>query len=309
MFQGHIAGEPSGWRNPVFCLSSWSMSKRPPFPSSAGWSNAIDQALERAILALRMQRPDEAERITAEVLKANRGNARAAWVLGQALLIQNRPADAIVPLERAARRSGDPAIETLLATALAAAGRRGKALDQLRRTTARRPPFAPAFLEHGGQLATIGRFEEANAVLENGLAFAPDSVELRTELGFLHLKRNNRAKARATLLQALAAAPERSDVLAALAKVMALDGEYAAAADLFRRALGLRPDDAMSRNNLGLCLLEMGQRDAGEASLRAAARGAPQMAGLAITSLATASHGRFFLRPSAAAKFLRVEKT
>lgn len=285
------------------------MSKRPPLPFSAGWPNAIDQALERATLALRMQRPDEAERITAEVLKANRGNARAARVLGQALLMQNRPAEAIAPLERAARRSGDPAIETLLATALAAVGRRDEALDQLRRTTARRPPFAPAFLEHGGQLATIGRFEEANAVLESGLAFAPDSVELRTELGFLHLKRNNRAKARAMLLQALAAAPERSDVLAALAKVMALDGEYAAAADLFRRALGLRPDDAMSRNNLGLCLLEMGERDAGEASLRAAVRGVPQMAGLAITSLATASHGRFFLRPSAAAKFLRVEKT
>jgi Flp pilus assembly protein TadD len=68
---------------------------------------------------------------------------------------------------------------------------------------------------------------------------------------------------------------------------MALDGDYAAAADLFRRALGLRPDDAMSRNNLGLCLLEMGEREAGEASLRAAAHGAPQMAGLALTSLAT----------------------
>ena len=108
----------------------------------------------------------------------------------------------------------------------------------------------------------------------------------------------------AMLVQALAAAPERPDVLAPLAKVMALDGDYAAAADLFRRALGLRPDDAMSRNNLGLCLLEMGEREAGEASLRAAAHGAPQMAGLALTS-----HGRFFLRASAAAKFLRVEKT
>ena len=285
------------------------MSKRPPVPSSAGWPNAIDRALDRATLALRMQRPDEAERIAADVLKANRGNARAAQVLGQALLMQNRPVEAIAPLERAARRNGDPAIETLLATALAAAGRRDEALDQLRRTTARRPPFAPAFLEHGGQLASTGRFEEANAVLESGLSFAPDSVELRMELGFLHLKRNNRAKARAMLSQALAAAPERSDVLAALARVMALDGEYAAAADLFRRALGLRPDDVMSRNNLGLCLLEMGQREAGEASLRAVARGAPQIAGLAITSLATASHGRFFLRPSAAAKFLRVERT
>jgi hypothetical protein len=56
-------------------------------------------------------------------------------------------------------------------------------------------------------------------------------------------------------------------------------------------------------------LLEMGDRDAGEASLRAATRGIPQLAGQAITSLAAASHGRFFLRPSAVAKFLRVEKT
>jgi Tfp pilus assembly protein PilF len=196
----------------------------------------------------------------------------------------------------AARRSGDPAVETLLATALGAAGRGDEALDQLRRTTARRPPYAPAFLEYGGRLARIGRFDEANEVLESGLAFAPDSVELRMELGFLHLKRNDRTKARAMLVQALAAAPERPDVLAALAKVMALDGDYAAAADLFRRALRLRPDDAMSRNNLGLCLLEMGEREAGEASLRAAAPGAPEMAWLALTSLATSSHGRFFLR-------------
>jgi len=39
----------------------------------------------------------------------------------------------------------------------------------------------------------------------------------------------------------LEASPQRTDVLPALARAMALDGEYAAAADLFRRALGLRP--------------------------------------------------------------------
>jgi Tfp pilus assembly protein PilF len=128
------------------------------------------------------------------------------------------------------------------------------------------------------------------------------------ELGFVHLKRNDRAKARAIFVQMLAAAPERYDVLPALAKVMALDGEYAAAADLYRRALGLRPDDALTRNNLAACLLEMGQRDAGESTLRTAVRNAPQMTGLAITSLAAASHGRFFLKPSAATQFLRADR-
>ncbi len=283
------------------------MSNRPPPPSTQRANSS--GPLENAVLALRMQRPQEAERLAAGVLKSNRSNVLAAQVLGRALLMQDRAAEAIVPLERAARRSDDPAIETELAIALAAAGRRDEALDQLRRTAARRPPFPRAFVELGGLLAKIGRLDDSIAVLESGLTLAPDMVDLRMELGFVHLKRNDRAKARSLFSQVLAASPERHDVLPALAKVMALDGEYAAAADLFRRALGLRPDDAVTRNNLGACLLEMGERDAGEATLRAATRSGPQLAGQAITSLAAASHGRFFLRPSAAAKFLRGEKT
>ncbi len=284
------------------------MSKPPPRPAAPGRPSSGNPALESAVLALRMQRPDEAERLAAGVLKSNRGNALAAQVLGRALIMQNRAAEAIDPLQRATRRSDDPATETLLATALAAVGRRDQALEQLRQAAARRPPFAPAFLEHGGLLAKLGRFDEAIAVLESGLALVPEAVDLRMELGYVHLKRNHRANARAMFLQVIAVAPQRHDAVAALAKVMALDGEYAAAADLYRRALGLRPDDAVTRNSLGMCLLEMGERTAGEASLRAAMRDAPQMAGQAITSLAAASHGRFFLRPSAAAKFLNLEK-
>jgi tetratricopeptide (TPR) repeat protein len=283
------------------------MSKRRD-PSGPERPNSSNHALERAVLALRMQRPNEAERLAAGVLKSNRGDVHAAHVLGRALLMQNRVDEAIVPLERAARRSDDPAIRTLLAEALAAVGRSNEALDQLREATARRPPFPPAFLQYAARLARIGRFDEAIAVLESGLALTPDAVDLRMELGFVHLQRNNRATARAIFLQVLEATPGRYDVLPALARVMALDGEYAAATDIYRRALVLRPDDAVSRDNLGRCLLELGERDAGEASLREAMRGAPQMAGQAITSLAAASHGRFFLRPSAAAKFLRVEK-
>ena len=285
------------------------MTKRQGLPSSAGRPNAIDVALERAILALRMQRPDQAEGIAAEVLRANRGNARAAQVLGQALLMQNRAPEAIAPLEKAARRGGDPLIETLLATALAASGRLDEALGQLRRTTARRPPFLPAFVEYGSQLARTGRFEEAIAVFDSGLALAPHTVDLQKELAFLLLKRNDRARARELLLQAFTAAPERYDVLSGLGQVMLLDGEYASAADAFRRVVALQPDDAGARADLGRCLLELGERDAGEASIRIATRDRPQMIGRAIMSLAVSSHGRFFLRPSAAARFLRGEKT
>ena len=285
------------------------MPKRPPHPSNIQRPGSSAQVLESAALALRMQRPDEAERLAFGVLKSDRGNALAAQILGRSLLMQNRADEAIVPLERAARRSDDPEIETLLAVALAAIGRGDEALDRLRRTIARRPPFPPAFLEYASQLGKIGRVDEAVAVLESGLELTPDAVDLRTQLGYFHIRRNNRTEARAIFSQLLAAAPERYDVLVGLAKVMALDGEYAAAADLYRRALGMRPDDAVTRNNLGICQLEMGEREAGEASLRAITHGAPQLVGQAITSLAAASHGRFFLRRSAAAKFLGVERS
>lgn len=279
------------------------MSKR--LPSSPERPGASPPALERAILALQMQRPDEAERLASEVLKANRGNIAAAQILGRALLLQNRIDEAIVPLQKAARRSEDPVTETLLASALASAGRSGEAIEQLRLAIARRPPYPPAFTELGGQLNKLGRIEESIAVFESGLALAPGFTELLMGLAHVHVKINDRAKARALFVQAQAAAPRRLDISSALAAVMALDGEYEAAADLYRRVLAQRPDDALIQYYLGKCLLELGDRNAGEAALRAAASSGLQAAGAAIAALSAAPHGRFFLRRSAADNFLR----
>jgi Flp pilus assembly protein TadD len=106
-------------------------------------------------------------------------------------------------------------------------------------------------------------------------------------------------------MRAAALAPLRADILAELGRLLVLDGDYADAARTFRRALELRPDDSVCRTNLGICLMEIGDRNGGEASVREAIRGRPEMFGHAIMALAASSHGRFFLRPSAAAKFLK----
>jgi Flp pilus assembly protein TadD len=106
------------------------------------------------------------------------------------------------------------------------------------------------------------------------------------------------------LIVARDAAPGRPDILIELAMTLLYDGEYAAAADAFRHALALRPEDALARANLATCLLEMGERDGGEATLRSILRGRPNMLGRAVYALSASSHGRFFFRPSAVAKFL-----
>jgi hypothetical protein len=53
--------------------------------------------------------------------------------------------------------------------------------------------------------------------------------------------------------------------------------------------------------------MEMGDRDAGDASLRLSVRGRPQMLGRSIAGLMLSSHGRVLFRRSAGAKFLQGE--
>lgn len=282
-----------------------SMSRRAPSPGKR--RDEVDPTLQQALIALRSGRAAEAERLASGVLRSRGASVMATQILGEALLLQGRAQEAVDRLEKPARRSGEPGTETLLAMALDAAGRSAEAMDQLRSATTRRPVFPLAFLKLGEQLGELGRFEEAIAVLEEGLALAPDGVGLRVGLGFLHLRRNDRASARALFLAVLADAPERHDATVGLGRVMVADGEHASAVEQFRRALAMRPGDAATLIELGKCQLEMGARRQGEATLRAAAREAPRLAILSILALSAAPHGRFFLRRSAAFRFLSVE--
>jgi Flp pilus assembly protein TadD len=134
---------------------------------------------------------------------------------------------------------------------------------------------------------------------------APEAIDLQLDLARLHIQHNQRGKARAILAKAREAEPGRPEILAELARVLLLDGEYAAAADAYRHALAHRPDDAMTRADLAACLLEMGERDAAETALRSALRSGPHMIGRTTHALTASSHGRFFFRPSALAKFLQ----
>jgi|SRR5436305_6488330 len=263
-----------------------------------------DQALQQASLALRMQQFERAAQLASEILKSNRTDRNAVLVLAHALMAQSRHAEAIAPLQRVLRRNDDAEIETLLAAMLCGSKRAAEGIALLRRTAGRRPPYLPAFQELAGQLAKKGQLPEAIGTVKDALALAPESVELKIDLGRLLLDNNDRAAARDVLMAAREAAPGRPDILTELGRALLLDCEYAAAADAFRHALALRPDDGQARANLAACLLEAGERENGEAALRSAVRGRPQMLGRAAWALCASSHGRFFFKPSAVAKFL-----
>jgi tetratricopeptide (TPR) repeat protein len=277
-------------------------------PTSNDRQRAQTETLQRAKLAIENERASDAERLAGEILKANSGHAEAIKILGYALLMQGKAEDAVQPLEKAARASRDPEIETQLAIALRQAGDTDKALVWLKRAIKRTPPFAPAFHELGYVLHSLDRSGEAIEVLKQGIVAAPLMTEMPIQLGFVCYAINDRANAASAFARALSINPVHPEAIQGLATVLMDEGDYAQAAELFRRALSTNPDDTLARIGLGNCLLELNQRDPGYACLRAAGNKSPEFYGKALRAALSSSHGRFWLRPSSAAKFFKGER-
>ncbi len=280
----------------------------PSDPGEAGSAGCDDDLMAQAMSALDNERPEDAERIAAELLKADPHHARALYVLGCALTMQGRAGEAIAPLEAASGNCDDPECDTVLAIALRQVGRHEDAVGRLKLAITRHPVYAAAFNELGYLLVLMERYDEAADVLTQGLQVAPTMPPLSVQLGYAELSRRNCANAKVAFARALDLSPRSRDALFGMAKAHQELGENEAAVDYFRRYLADRPNDSGAWLNLGHCLLELGLLEPGYECFRMAARGDAERYGTALTSLAAAARGRFWLRPSAAARFLRSSK-
>lgn len=277
---------------------------RPPKIQSV---DRVDQALAEAMRALDRDLSDEAERIVLSVLKFAPQHHRARYVLGCALLKQGRTEQAVAQLETAARGSPDSQIETMLGIALRQAGQLPEALARLRRATKRRPPYAPAWYQLGTLLVAMDRDEAAIEAFRGGLEIAPMMPELWIQLGYALLWRKHCEKAKVAFARALEIAPSSAEALVGIGKTHRDIAEVEPAAEYFRRAVVVRPEDPGIWLELGLALQELGQSDAARDALRRAARGQRKRYLHALNSLVASGHGRFWMRPSAAAQFFQVE--
>jgi tetratricopeptide (TPR) repeat protein len=279
---------------------------KPSGPQSAPGRAAseIEATLQWATAAINQGRGEDAERFARDVLGRIAQHPTALHLLGCALLLQGRPAQAVAPLEKAARARQDPAIETQLAIALRQIGRTEDALARVTRATKRRPAHADAFHELGFLLFSLRRFDEAVAVIEHGLEAVPGAVELWVQLGGIHHVQRKRAKAKAAYARALAIAPDHAGAQYGMGAVLIDDSEFAPAAEHLRRSLAANPGDLQARIKLGVCLLELGRADEALEYLRTTIRSDPQFYGSALKLVSSAGRGRFWLRPSAAKRML-----
>jgi tetratricopeptide (TPR) repeat protein len=279
---------------------------RPGIPDSRQQAAAaIEETLRRARFALQAEAYAEVEALTGEILKRYPGHVEATKVLASALLSASRTREAITPLEKAARNSRDPECETLLAIALRKTGDNDGALLWLKRAIKRQPPFAAAFHELGFVYSSLKRHDEAVATLRAGIAVAPMMIELHLQLGALFQSLNDSVNAGQCFAQALDINSGNTEALYGLGETLIERRDYAAAADLFRRHLFANPSDAQARISLGTCLLNLGQPDDAFACLRAASARGPQHYAKALKVAVGSGHGRFWLKPSAAAKFFK----
>ena len=285
------------------------MAAGPLHPLAAGYGAKLGDLLQQARLALNANRPQEAQRIAQQILKTDPRHAKALHVLGCALLMQGRVADAVAPLEDAARALRDPETDTLLAIALRRIGRNEDALSRLKRAIKRQPPFGAAFHELGFLLFSMERYDDAIEVLSRGHELLPMMPELSILLGNVFLRCRNFPEAKTYFGRALNISPNSSDAICGLGVAHWRLCEYQAAADLFRRYLMRNPDDASTWLSLGHCLLELGQSDAGYDCFRRAARGGPRHYGSSLAAMVNSGRSRFWLKPSAAKQFLRGTKT
>jgi tetratricopeptide (TPR) repeat protein len=286
------------------------MANRGEIPKSrAQVAAATEETLRRAMSAIQSQRPEEAARLAQDVLKRNPSHPNALHFFGYALLMQDRASEAIAPLEKAFRSLRDPAIETQLAIALRKAGRTDDALNRLTRAVKRVPVFPAAIHELGYLLNSLGRSDEAIEVLKSGIEAAPWMVDLPLMLGWVFHARNDGANARAAFARALGVALNHPDALYGMGLVLMDAGEFAPASEYFQQALRGDPSDQQSRLYLGACLLELKQTGTASACLRLVTRGGPDFYGKALKVLTSSSRGRFWLQPTAVAKFFRGERS
>lgn len=268
--------------------------------------HAQAQALQHASSALQRGQPIDAERIAGDILKASPGHPEATKVLAYALMMQERAKEAVAPLERVARTGHNPEIETQLAIALRRCGQSDKALIWLRRAVKRTPPFPAAFHELGYLLNLLRQPDEAVEVLQQGVALAPMMPEMWSQLGYVCRAMRDHAGAIEAFSRALAINPVHPHAVEGITSVLMHDGDYARAAEFFKRVISASPEQAWARVGLGTCLLELGESDAAYACLRAGlSKGAPFEG--ALKAIMASSRGRFWLRPSSAAAFLKNE--
>ncbi|CAO3440659.1 O-linked N-acetylglucosamine transferase, SPINDLY family protein [Azospirillum endophyticum] len=202
----------------------------------------------------------QAAAIAQALLDAMPGEPEALFILGSAVALSGRPADAI-PLIRRSIAAGGATPERLynLGLALHQTGDLAQAERTFFAALLRAPHFAEAYNSLGVTLAARGSGEDAAAAFGRASEERPDWIEARLNLGAVLSGQGQPQAAFAVYRDLLARHPQNAQFLF-LSGTAALTADFLEEAErLLRQALLRNPRDAGIMNNLGLAMGRMGR--------------------------------------------------
>jgi tetratricopeptide (TPR) repeat protein len=196
--------------------------------------------------------------------------AKALAYAGQRSLAE----DLLAQLEK--RAAGTPGLDYSAGLLLAEWGRYADAEQAFGSALHDNPANFDILYNLGLAAQKAGHLERAREVFETALKQQPNDPDCLFNLAIIFTAKSQADKAVILLLQAHNAAPQRADILHALAKTSEQMGFYADAASALDQYLKLKPQDDVARRERGFCRAFGGDLDLSLEDLRWYTRKYPQ---------------------------------
>jgi len=273
----------------------------------------VDALTLRATLALRRGEAETAAQLAGAACAGSWLSAQPHHVLGLALRLLGRPAQALASFDSAISLSPDWAEPRhALGLTLAELGRLDEAVGALsesarlkpevalthfhlgnaladlshheaavaayRTAIARDPGFAEAHNNLGNALSDLERFDEAVAAFEAAIACKSDFALAYNNLGNAERNRGHREAAFTAYTTAILLGPDLAEPYHNLGNMLRKTGRHEEAVTAFRAAIERKPDYAQAYGGLGASLRALWRFDEAIAAYRAAAELSPTMA-------------------------------
>ncbi|MFL9888570.1 tetratricopeptide repeat-containing glycosyltransferase family protein [Paraburkholderia agricolaris] len=215
-------------------------------------------------LALQAGRVQEGIEFLKKALAVNAKQAPLHSNLAYALNVLQRFDEALASADRAlALQSGFPDALNNRGNAQAGLNLPLEALNSFDRALALAPDFAPAWNNRACVLRDLGRAADALASCDHALALQPGYPDAWSNRGNALSDLNQPHEARQSYQRALALAPAFADAWNNLGLTQVDLNEHAQALHSYERALAVNPAAAETHWNRSLCLLQLGQLEAG----------------------------------------------
>jgi tetratricopeptide (TPR) repeat protein len=225
----------------------------------------FEDSLRQAHAALRAGRAATAERALRALATQVPGEVNCLWLLGAALLAQEKTAESIATLEQVLGRVPEFASARVdLARALRHDGRAAAAREEVRRVLEKIPHHHLAWLAYGDALVDLGQYADARVAFDRARQSDPHRPQV--EQATAALVADDRKTSERIFRDVLRADPSHVAALCGLAALSLAADKPHDAERLLRHALKQSPNNPLAWRGLGQALMALGQLQAAEAA-------------------------------------------